>query len=615
MKRNGLLGIAFALALVATLVPALAYAADVHAIAVCSDRHGNDSSISETMTGMPDDVEYVSMIGDMVGSGRDRTPSFNSSTVRDEVLSVFPGAEMSILWASHDAEVVDDAGVVFAAGEEGVSGVMKMGEPDEAGLPAYYIYGIAFYDMMDADRAASAAAGFKTWVNGVDAHVPILVFCHMPLHYARGDNAGANAWNEALNYAATGLTTTEPGCAVKRNVVFMFGHNHTIESTTGGETGEFYVPCGSSMQVGPAEGVWSSIYYTYTTAGYLNQNATASLVSIDANKVVLAKYERGAVVDGIYDVASKKSGAFANAFDVLGEHVIARVHKVTPLLPAGCTITYTDLTGGQMDSFRPGGVYLRPGRTRVSVTFATDTYTADRLIVKSGDSELLVQKNDPARFGHGASPEMLGTGEGQQTEEACNFTFDMPSSDVTLQVVTKDRTPIDGAELTGIEDGYGYTGEAIEPKPQVTLEGEVLSSRSSYSVSYENNVNAGTATVYVRGIGDYNGSICKTFVIEKADNTLNVEGKTATVSYAKLQKKKVALSRDKVMELGDAQGSITYEKVGGSKAVSVKAKTGKLVVRRGAKKGMHKAKIAVHAAGTDNYKDSSKIVVVKVRVQ
>ena len=94
-----------------------------------------------------------------------------------------------------------------------------------------------------------------------------------------------------------------------------------------------------------------------------------------------------------------------------------------------------------------------------------------------------------------------------------------------------------------------------------------------------------------------------------------MEGKTATVSYAKLQKKKVALSRDKVMELGDAQGSITYEKVGGSKAVSVKAKTGKLVVRRGAKKGMHKAKIAVHAAGTDNYKDSSKIVVVKVRVQ
>ena len=63
---------------------------------------------------------------------------------------------------------------------------------------------------------------------------------------------------------------------------------------------------------------------------------------------------------------------------------------------------------------------------------------------------------------------------------------------------------------------YAYTGSPIEPTMTVKakVDGKAVKlSASDYTVTYENNVEAGTATVIVEGRGSYGGRIKKTFTI------------------------------------------------------------------------------------------------------
>lgn len=72
---------------------------------------------------------------------------------------------------------------------------------------------------------------------------------------------------------------------------------------------------------------------------------------------------------------------------------------------------------------------------------------------------------------------------------------------------------IDNAKVTGINTSYEYTGGKIRPVPTVTLSGIKLKRNSDYRVSYSNNINTGTATVMIEGIGKYDGTIVKSFTI------------------------------------------------------------------------------------------------------
>ncbi len=72
-----------------------------------------------------------------------------------------------------------------------------------------------------------------------------------------------------------------------------------------------------------------------------------------------------------------------------------------------------------------------------------------------------------------------------------------------------------------------YDGTA--KKPEVTIDG--LKKDIDYTVSYKDNVKAGTATVTVQGIGNYEGSITKTFEISKAD----ISEKTVTLAYSSIK--------------------------------------------------------------------------------
>lgn len=66
-----------------------------------------------------------------------------------------------------------------------------------------------------------------------------------------------------------------------------------------------------------------------------------------------------------------------------------------------------------------------------------------------------------------------------------------------------------------------YTGNAIEPVVKISG----AEQNRDFTVSYDKNVKAGTATVMVKGIGKYTGTVKKTFKIAPFDIQQNPEGK------------------------------------------------------------------------------------------
>ena len=258
------------------------------------------------------------MIGDMVGDRGNMRPAYDSAMILEEVQKVFPeldNTNVSIVWADHDMNVNDEGtDIVKCMGGTGSEEIFEGKNGDSS--PAYYIYAIAHYEMSRGDGASTEAAGkFKTWVDGINHTIPVIVVCHVPIQASRGDNRGASYWNEALNYAATGkqgITTTEQTADIIRNVLFLHGHNHTNDPD------EHYFGAGTEMNVqvdtsseqeagaeqGPggrppfhpgrkAEGVLSNIYYTSLTAGYLKTTGNATLVTIKDGALTLTKYKDG----------------------------------------------------------------------------------------------------------------------------------------------------------------------------------------------------------------------------------------------------------------------------------------------------------------------------------
>ncbi len=96
------------------------------------------------------------------------------------------------------------------------------------------------------------------------------------------------------------------------------------------------------------------------------------------------------------------------------------------------------------------------------------------------------------------------------------------SSDVANTSLA-NKTVIPRVRLT--EDSIGgiavqtYTGSAIEPIVAVTYGETTLVEGTDYTVSYSNNINAGTAIVTVSGKGDYFGTVEKNFEIGKVNIT------------------------------------------------------------------------------------------------
>ena len=85
---------------------------------------------------------------------------------------------------------------------------------------------------------------------------------------------------------------------------------------------------------------------------------------------------------------------------------------------------------------------------------------------------------------------------------------------VTAEFTIKaPATTLAGAAVKLSKTSYAYNGKARRPTVTVTLNGVKLKRNTDYTLKYADNINVGTATVTIKGKGDYTGSIVETFVI------------------------------------------------------------------------------------------------------
>lgn len=137
-----------------------------------------------------------------------------------------------------------------------------------------------------------------------------------------------------------------------------------------------------------------------------------------------------------------------------------------------------------------------------------------------------------------------------------------------------------------------YTYDGKEKKPTVSVKG--LTSGTDYTVEYKNNKNAGTASVVLKGKGNYTGSITKNFTIKKASQALKVSA----------AKDEITAGSDTKLSVSGAKGTLSYKT--SNKRVAI-VSGGKI---KGV--GAGTAKITVTSAGGKNYINASKTVTVKV---
>lgn len=123
------------------------------------------------------------------------------------------------------------------------------------------------------------------------------------------------------------------------------------------------------------------------------------------------------------------------------------------------------------------------------------------------------------------------TGTGNYTGTVTK-SFEIAKADISSAAITYDAGP------------YGYTGKEWKPEVTVSFNSATLTAGNDYTVSYENNINAGTAKIIITGIGDhFTGLTEKTFTINSAeisgctfapiaDVTYNTEAHTPEVTVA-----------------------------------------------------------------------------------
>ena len=142
-----------------------------------------------------------------------------------------------------------------------------------------------------------------------------------------------------------------------------------------------------------------------------------------------------------------------------------------------------------------------------------------------------------------------------------------------------------------------YTGKAIKPTPKVKYNGKTLKNGTDYSLSYSKNTKVGTATIKIKGKGNYTGTTYKKFTINKPSQKIK-----ATTSYSKKY-------GDKSFHLGaklkTGNGKITY-KSSNKKILTVSSK-GKVTI-----KGTGQATITIAAASTSKYNKVTKKVTITI---
>lgn len=100
--------------------------------------------------------------------------------------------------------------------------------------------------------------------------------------------------------------------------------------------------------------------------------------------------------------------------------------------------------------------------------------------------------------------------------------------DESVAVLTEKNTTVILPQRNPIYNGYP---QRPDPTVIVSIDGkeEMVVKGTDYTVSYQNNINAGVATVIITGMGSYSGIVRKNFTIDKAELTIQAKDITLAI--------------------------------------------------------------------------------------
>lgn len=193
---------------------------------------------------------------------------------------------------------------------------------------------------------------------------------------------------------------------------------------------------------------------------------------------------------------------------------------------------------------------IRPGVATLTITGRGNNYTGTILKNFNIKADLsrygrIASIEDQVYTGYQITPQVTLTCGGNLLNQGSDYTVTyMNNTGIGRATVTATATndsyyigsatgsfnisnTAGGMEITGYASSYTYTGYAITPDVAVTMNGRLLNRGTDYVVSYYNNVNVGTASMTVTGMGSFSGTKTINYTIE-AKNIENCLTTTVT---------------------------------------------------------------------------------------
>ncbi|MCD7838924.1 MAG: phage tail tip lysozyme [Clostridiales bacterium] len=165
------------------------------------------------------------------------------------------------------------------------------------------------------------------------------------------------------------------------------------------------------------------------------------------------------------------------------------------------------------------GVYDSSGN---AVTSASATPNSTTFNVYKLDADVLFSQVPVGSYTYIITTTMGGT-----TYTLLNYSFKVTARKLS------------NATVSSINARYTYTAKNITPSPTVEYGSTTLTKNTDYTVSYSSNKKVGTATITIKGKGNYTGTVIKTFkIVPKKVSNLKVKStssKKITVTWTSLK--------------------------------------------------------------------------------
>lgn len=187
--------------------------------------------------------------------------------------------------------------------------------------------------------------------------------------------------------------------------------------------------------------------------------------------------------------------------------------------------------------------------------------------------------------------------------------------DKTIAALKASGVNLAKADVTLDEAQFSYSGAPITPVPTVKVGGVTLEQDKDYSVTYKDNLNAGTASLLITPASpDFAGSNAASFTITKGKTTFQAKASKNSIKASKLKKKsqtvKIKISN---LTAGSSEVRFAIDKVtnGQKSKVKINKNTGSIKIG----KNIGKCTIYVKATSKANQNRNAASKTIKIQIK